>query len=239
MLIAALCVLGLLGLLWRPVLLAVPLAAAALTATLVRVVVGVARLPRNRVLTGFLFLLQPIARMLGRLQGGLTPWRRHGLRQLAVPAPRTSFEWSGEKTWGSERLEAIEKRLKDQGAPVRPGGESDRWDLEARGGLLGRARMRMLVEVHDGGAQLVRVRSWPRVSIPGTAAALTFALLSAGAAADGAWAAAAILAALAVVLVARTAVECGAATASVLAAIDVERSAGAAPAVGAVEVGEA
>ena len=42
------------------------------------------------------------------------------------------------------------------------GGAHDRWDLEARGGFLGAARMLLCVEEH-GSAQLVRLKFWPEI----------------------------------------------------------------------------
>jgi GT2 family glycosyltransferase len=239
MLVAALAALSLLGLLWAPLLLALPLALAALGATLVQAVIGARQAPRRRSLTALLHFLQPIARMQGRVQGGLTPWRRRGVRQLAVARPRTTTEWSEEQQWGRERLEAVEKRLRDQRVPVRRGGEYDRWDLEVRGGLLGSARMRMAVEEHDGGAQLVRVRSWPRCSIKGVLMTLALAALSAGAAVGSAWVAAGILAVVAVALAARALIECAGATADIVEAIEDRRAGSTAPAVREAEVSEA
>ncbi len=239
LLIAGLSALGLLGLLWAPLLLALPLAAAALGATILQVVVSAARAPRRRALTALLHFLQPIARLQGRLQGGLTPWRRRGLRQLAVPRRRTLIAWSEEQQWGSERLHTIEGRLRAQRAPVRRGGECDRWDLEVRGGLIGAARMRMAVEEHDGGAQVVRVRSWPRGSIKGVVTIFALAALSAGAAAGGALAAAAVLFVFAALLVCRALTECAGATADVLEAIEARRAGSSAPAVREAEVSEA
>jgi hypothetical protein len=99
--------------------------------------------------------------------------------------------------------------------------------------------MRLVVEEHDGGAQLVRVRSWPRLWIGGMAAILAFALLAAGAAADGAWPVAVVLAAVAAAMAVHAFVECAGATACLFTAIDLDRAGSAAPAVGAVEVSEA
>jgi hypothetical protein len=237
LLIAALTALGLVGLLWTPLLIALPLAIGALGATVVQAIVSARRAPR-RGLTALLHFLQPIARMQGRARGGLTPWRRRGLRQMAVPRPRTTTEWSGEPAWGRERLEAVEKKLRVMRAPVGRGGEYERWDLEVRGGLLGSARMRMAVEEHEGSAKLVRVRSWPRWSIKGAVVVLVLVALALGAAVDGAWAASTILAFAAAGLVGRALAECAAATAGVLDAVTTKREI-TAPAVGEAEVSEA
>src|SRR5207244_2772333 len=59
-----------------------------------------------RILVGFLYLTQPLARLLGRLQAGLTPWRRRGTPGLASPLPRTVSLWSDRWRDLAERLRA-------------------------------------------------------------------------------------------------------------------------------------
>ena len=44
------------------------------------------------------------------------------------------------------------------------GGDIDRWDIQVRLGPLGSARLRVAVEEHGQGRQLVRYRVWPRWS---------------------------------------------------------------------------
>ena len=44
------------------------------------------------------------------------------------------------------------------------GGDTDRWDIQVRLGPLGSARLRVAVEEHGQGRQLVRYRVWPRWS---------------------------------------------------------------------------
>ena len=51
-----------------------------------------------------------------------------------------------------------------------------------RGGLLGNARLRMVVEEHGGGKQLVRFRTWPKYSATGVCLTLLLAVLAFGAA---------------------------------------------------------
>jgi ABC-type multidrug transport system fused ATPase/permease subunit/glycosyltransferase involved in cell wall biosynthesis len=74
-------------------------------------------------LTACLHLQQPLARLIGRLQHGLTPWRRRG----------------------------------------RSRGEFDDWDLGVRGGLFGAGRLRMVIEEHGAGKQMLRFRLWPTI----------------------------------------------------------------------------
>jgi O-antigen biosynthesis protein len=51
-----------------------------------------------------------------------------------------------------------------RGAPMQRGGDHDRWDVETRGGMLGRVRLRTEVEEHGGGRQLARFRLLPAPS---------------------------------------------------------------------------
>src|SRR5205823_7143921 len=108
--IVVLAVLSALGTLWPPLLLALPLLVLALGAYLVQAGLSAAHasfpsVPRSRVarlkvrsLTAFLHVLQPFARLYGRLYHGLTPWRwLSALRAdsaLALPLPRTRTIWS-------------------------------------------------------------------------------------------------------------------------------------------------
>lgn len=226
---ALLVALSLLGVLWPPLLAAAPLAAAAVLAQLGQALRGGMRarfrrpmpptaVAARRALTTALHLLQPLARLRGRLAYGITPWRRQGVRGLALPGPRALAAWSEGWREPAERLRALDAALREERAVVRHGGDTDLWDLEVRDGTLGSVRLRMGVEEHGAGRQLVRLRAWPRVSPPVLAPALGLVLLGAGAAADGAWAAAAVLAAAASALLVRVSNDCAAALAAVYCA---------------------
>ncbi len=114
--------------------------------------------------TALLFLLQPTARLGGRLRYGLTPWRRRGEARFALPWPREREVWSERWRSPDERLIELERDLRTRCMAVRPGGQFDRWDLQVRLGPLAAARLRMAVEEHGHGRQLVRFRIWPRWS---------------------------------------------------------------------------
>jgi hypothetical protein len=139
---------------------------------------------RWRWLTALLYLLQPPARLHGRLAGGLAPWRRRGPHGLRVPRPTTALHWSGQWTAPEERVRELAVGLARLGAVVGSGGDWDRWDLQVRGGLIGRARLRTTVEEHGQGRQLVRIRIWPSVAPVGVillalaAAAMPLVLLA-------------------------------------------------------------
>src|SRR6266702_1226333 len=191
---------------WSPLRLALPLLAVAVVVPLAQACAGAARAPfpeapprgpgqlMRRLLTGALHLLQPLARLRGRLKEGLTPWRCRGTLRPAAPlrAVRTSI-WS--KRWQAPdaRLRSIEATLRATGACVLRGGAHDRWDLEVRGGFFGTARMLMGVEEHGGGRQLVRLRCWPNIPIRGPLLSVALAALALGAVHDHAWVAAALL----------------------------------------------
>jgi GT2 family glycosyltransferase len=157
------------GAVWEPLLLALPLLAAAITALIVDAALGAARARfpdrpgrwRLRLLTGVLYLLQPLARLEGRLGFGLTPWRRRGPRALCLPFPRSYGFWSEQWRSTEDRVRALSAALQADGSVVRAGGDWDRWDLQIRGGMLGSARLQIAIEEHGAGRQLVRLRSWP------------------------------------------------------------------------------
>ncbi len=185
--------------------------------------------------TAFLHFLQPAARLWGRLGYGLTPWRRRGNGRLTVPWPQALDIWS-EGHWLSaeQRLQEFENTLRNGGAAVVRGGDYDRWDLEVRGGLLGTARLLMVIEEHGNGRQFVRMRLWAMAS-PGTlVVACLFAVLGGLAATDLEWTAWALLNIPAILLVGRTLYECSSAMAVLRQAIELHRQPGSS---GAAETG--
>jgi hypothetical protein len=236
--VALLAALSLLGLLWPPLLAALPLAAAAALAQLGQALRGGTRasfrrpmpptaVAARRALTTALHLLQPLARLRGRLSHGITPWRRRGVRGLALPGPRVLSAWSEGWRAPADRLRALDAALREERAVVRHGGDTDAWDLEVRDGTLGSVRVRMGVEEHGAGRQLVRLRAWPRPSTPVLALAAGLLLLGAGAAADEAWAAAAVLAGAAGALLLRVSNDCASALAALYCAAARTAAAGA------------
>jgi GT2 family glycosyltransferase len=173
-----------------------------------------------RLLTTWLHLAQPVARLEGRIAYGLRPWWRRGVAGAALPIPRQAAIWSEEWRSAADRLAQIERVLLGCGiAPLR-GGDFDRWDLEVRGGLLGAVRIRHTVEEHGGGRQLTRFRVMPNAST--LAIVLPVLLVGPGvlAALAGAWIAAILLALLGAAAVAVTAREAALAAALSLAVIE-------------------
>ncbi len=211
---------------WSPLRLALPLCLAAFLPSVAQASLGgararfpdrlgpMARLAR-RVLTAALHWIQPIARLRGRIQEGLTPWRRRCPRGPGPLWPVTAAVWSEHWREQDQRLRAMETDLRADGVCVLRGGRDARWDLEVRGGSFGAARLLMGVEEHAGGKQLIRVRWWPVMPAAGPLPALVFALLTRGAVRDHAWVAAGVLGLAAFLWAARAVEQCSAATATI------------------------
>jgi hypothetical protein len=223
------------GALWAPLFAALPLLALALGALLVEAGLGAATAPlggepasrlrrlKLRTLTVLLLLLQSLARLRGRLGGGLTPWRRWRARGFALPRPRSCTIWSDQWEFPEGRLRALEAALRSNGVPVVRGSDYDRWDIEARGGVLGAVRIRMAVEEHGAGRQLERLRWWPRCAPLVLLFSLLFVVLAAGAAFDRAWPAAGLLGLVGTALAARSFHQCAVAMAAVRGSLEHRR----------------
>jgi GT2 family glycosyltransferase len=220
-----------LGLVWSPLLITAPIFVLALAAPIAQAVMSARRaqftskpatrfaLLKLQTLTAFFHLIQPVARLKGRLRWGLTPWRRRA-RGWIVPRSRLTILWS--ETWRSreERLGEFEIRLRESRAVVLRGGDFDRWDLEVRGGMLGAVRVLTTVEEHGAGRQLLRARSRPRVSRQGLTITFFIAVIAGLALWSGSLVPALVIGAGACLLAARIVYECGAAMSSMLSALN-------------------
>jgi hypothetical protein len=102
---------------------------------------------------------------------------------------------------------------------VRSGGDWDRWDLQVRGGLLGVARLRIGIEEHGAGRQLVRVRSWPYAPRAGVLFGLLGSTLAIIGWIDDKETAATLLGIVSATIVLRLLYECGAACATIAHAL--------------------
>ncbi len=214
-----------LGLLWKPLLLALPLLAAAVSVSIAQAALSAARVRFGssagskftmlelRLLTAILHLFQPAARLYGRLTHGLAPWRLLAVCGLAVPRSWKHSLWDTCCQAPDVMLRTLETSLKALGARARRGGDFDRWDLEVRGGLFGAARLLMAAE-DVGAGQVRRFRFWPRCAPAGVVFLAAFSGLSAAAFGDGARAAGAALGAAALALAIRMLLDCSAAVAA-------------------------
>ena len=227
---ATLVAIATLSVVWRPLRLALPLCLAAILPSVAQACLGgararfdapgaLARLAR-RALTAALHFIQPVARLRGRIQEGLTPWRRRCPRRPGPLWPVTAAVWSEQWREQDQRLQAMETDLRGDGACVLRGGRDGRWDLEVRGGSLGAARLLMGVEEHAGGKQLIRVRWWPVMPAAGPLLTLVFAVLTAGALGDQASVAAGVLGFGALLFAARAVEQCSAAMATIREIVD-------------------
>jgi GT2 family glycosyltransferase len=227
LLVAALVLLSGLGAFWPPVLVfALPALLVAIGAPVLQAVRAALRPPlrepapagrawQRAVLTG-LHLAQPAARLKGRLSHGLTPWRRRGLQAAVFPYPRSFVLWTERWHDPAGVVARIEATLRSAGFVVARGGDFDRWDLEVRGGLLGRARVLTATEEHGSGRQLRRLRVWPRFSFAGVLALAPLATLAAAAAGARASTVAALLGAVVLAVAVRALFEAGRAMAALL-----------------------
>ncbi len=229
--IGLLAVLSLVGLTWTPLLaVALPLLLVAVALPILQAVRSASRarftsMPtgfehlRLKTITAYLHLMQPLARLIGRIRHGLVPWRRRGgankRLRLFGAKPTLWFEhWQDP----AALLNGVSDTLRSDGIPCYAGGDYDSWDLEVRSGLLGSARLNMTVEEHGGGKQLFRFRIRPRLAHWGLRLAGLFGVIAILATLDAAWVAAATTAALAVGLMGLAVRDSG------LAAGDAERA---------------
>jgi hypothetical protein len=228
LLIAGLTGIAALGLAWHPLLLAVPLLVLAVLPLLLRGLTaartafpqgGTAPLLRRRLLTGWLHLLHPVARLYGRLT------RPRARRPERVwPRSRMASQWCERWEDPVDRLGRLELAIRGRGLAVVRGGDFDRWDLQVRGGPLGAARVLMAVEEHGGGRQLVRLRWWPRPSAATPLFVSPLAGLAIAAAGTGAWVVGCTLGVAALWCAWRTVDDCGTAFGAVTRAIGLTHS---------------
>lgn len=162
---------SLLGLEWNRLLIFVPLFLFALSIPIAQsilsaMVVNFGVHHRNlkdqiklKSITTLLHLIQPVARLYGRIQHGLTLWRARARHGLAWPKSSKLFVWR--EHWEDPLL--ILRNISQHIGDVAIGGDHDNWDLEVRVGLLGRTRIQMAIEEHEAGKQMFKFRLWPRL----------------------------------------------------------------------------
>jgi glycosyltransferase involved in cell wall biosynthesis len=181
---------------------------------------GGGRRGRLVALTALLHLMQPAARLVGRITNGLAPWRRNPGVGVALPVRRCRNHWQEEWLHPEERVRSIEEGIKRAGGRVSRGGPYDRWDLELLGGIAGAARLLVVVEEHGRGRQLVRCRVWPRAVGFLPRLALGLSAVAGLAVVARAWTGAVLAGALSAVIVVTVLAECGHAVAAALGAFE-------------------
>ena len=187
-----------LGALWSPLLALAPVLTLAVALPIAQALLSAGRArftseqktltQRFRLysLTFAMHLLQPVARLRGRLRHGLRPWRMRGRGRKADVFQRIAI-WR--ETWldPEQVIRTVCGQLHRHDCVVRFGEAYDDWDIELRCGFLGTLRIRAVLEQHARGSQLWRFKTWPRVfTLVGiTGVALT--AIAVGSAADGAY----------------------------------------------------
>ncbi len=229
--ILTLAALAALGILWRPLLFAVPLLALAVGLPIFQAARSAARAkftsqPKSRLgclklqmLVTVLHVLQPVARLGGRLHRGLTPFQIRGLSAWTFPRTRTAAIWSKEWKPALAWNGLFESALRAQRARWVCGDRYDDWDFAVRSGLFASARVGMAVEEHGGGRQFVRVRIEPRWH-RGLLATCVPALVAALAISDGAWIVGVMLGTIALILASLALGQCGIAVGKIVRALN-------------------
>ena len=131
---------------------------------------------RYRLFTGALHIIQPLARLWGRLAHGLTPWKRRGVHEWAGLRSRVLRVWSEQWKAPEEWLRSVEELIRAENVAVQRGDDFDTWDLQTRGGFAGIVRLKLAIEEHGGGKQMLLFQLQPRVT-PLAAVALTLVCL--------------------------------------------------------------
>jgi hypothetical protein len=216
-LVAILAVVAMFGMAWAPLFLAAPLAAACAGVMLAQAFISAAHGEFSRprlavwVLTGFLFVMQPAARLYGRVRArkricsARLTIRPHRAR---LPRTRVSAYWS--ETW-HEPTVWLERMLEDlvaRDSIAYTGRDYDTWDLQVMGGRLGAARMLVAFEDNGSGNQYLRFRAWPYPSKLACASALICLTLASLAAAAGRFAIVSVFGAFGILLGAAIAGQC-------------------------------
>jgi O-antigen biosynthesis protein len=176
------------------------------------------RLARSGV-TYALHLLQPLARLYGRLRHGLFVYRRRIPARFAIPRHRQSAYFS--RVWIDPiaRLRLLEEQFVSTRSSFQRGGDYDTWDFEVLGGTLGGSRMMMAIEDQGSGTQYVRARTWPVSRCMGMVPVALFALIALIAMVQGAYAAAALLGFIAMIIYLRILSESASAQFAILDAL--------------------
>ena len=228
MVLLALLTIG--GLFWNPLLFAGPLLLLALAGRVAEAGVSAARttmmwkcagserLGRWFIIT-FLNFSQPLARLLGRVRDGLTPWRWRASVQFKLPWRLSTAIWSEHWREPDDWVRHARGIISREGTRVTDGGPYDRWDIEVSGGALGTARLLIAVEDQGAGTQYVRFGIWPKCSAAGLAVIALVGAVAGAAATTAAWTTAIVFVSIAALVIARVAQEAGRALAVIEQAI--------------------
>ena len=176
LMVGLLGLLSTMGILWAPLLWIFPFFVSAIVIVFVQAVVSAYQntsLPNRKkshpkyiLLITALHIIQPMARLYGRLKHGLTPWRKMTADvklklNLAIQTADFNFwseKWRSQEEWLSE----IENNLVALKARTKRGGDFDRWDLQTRNGISSVSKAIFVIEEHGANKQFVKMKTWTR-----------------------------------------------------------------------------
>jgi hypothetical protein len=215
-------VLGLLGFLWQPLLAVWPLFIASVSIIIIQGIISAAKntsLTKEQdrnwkyfTLIVVLHIVQPLARLRGRIKHGLTPWRIRGagatLKYLTFLKPKTLVfwsegDWKAAETW----LEEIEQNIVSLKARVKRGGDFDSWDIQTRNGLFSTVKGILTIEEHGANKQYLKFRYAANYSLSGLILIVFFGTITALALIDGSLVVAGILSIFTLVITAKYALD--------------------------------
>lgn len=172
-LIAILACLGCFGLIWDPLLWAWPFCIACFFIVLVQATESAKKYTgactrklcvKYRLLVICLHLIQPLARLYGRVSYGLTPWKTRYCsdvgKYLLKFRPHVFNYWSAAWRLPENWLSDIEKELLGIKLRVSRGGDFDKYDLQVYNGMLTKVKLVLAIEEHGGGNQYLRLKCW-------------------------------------------------------------------------------
>ena len=185
-----LAVISLLGIEWKPLLWALPLLVASILIVVAQAGISASHAKFNNRpksffkkfkyfgLTTYLHIVQPLARLIGRVKHGLTPWRG-GLSQIRnfhlIFKSRVVNHWSEKWYSASEWLNYVEKGLEKQHVKAKKGNVYDRWDIQIELGPFASVRALLTIEDHNQGRQYLKLRN--RISVSSFGVLLLFTLV--------------------------------------------------------------
>ncbi|MGH8020677.1 MAG: glycosyltransferase, partial [Opitutaceae bacterium] len=89
-----------------------------------------------RAITVWLHVIQPLARLWGRIRHGLHAGRLRLPMRMAFPIARTITLWRERWMMPEDMVRQLSRQLRKQGAVIVSGGDYDRWDFTVRAGVL-------------------------------------------------------------------------------------------------------
>ena len=162
----------------------------------------------------FLHLLQPLARFIGRW-----PLWRPAHKGFRFPVTQRISVWNEEWQDSNQKLSSVLEQATASGSIVSHGGPFDGWDLEAKGGAFGSARLLMTVEEHGQGKQMTRYKISPHTHWLWPLVASLLFFLAVVSALTSAWVPAAALTLIALAVTLTVIVECGGAISGLAEAV--------------------